>query len=153
MFLLSVHTFKFWKRKWHPILISLPGKSHGQRSLVGYSPWGHKESDTTERLHSPLKFRLRTLLPFLIHHWIVTTLFVLKKLGIYFLMLSLKLTYTLSFHLISLSPAYNNFRIGIFTSVHSVMSDSLQPHELHHARPPCPTPTPRVHPNSCQLSR
>ena len=28
----------------------LPGKSHGQRSLVGYSPWGHKESDTTERL-------------------------------------------------------------------------------------------------------
>ena len=30
---------------------SLPGKSHGQRSLVGYSPWGHKESDTTERLH------------------------------------------------------------------------------------------------------
>ena len=29
----------------------MPGKSHGQRSLVGYSPWGHKESDTTERLH------------------------------------------------------------------------------------------------------
>ena len=32
-----------------PVL--LPGKSHGQRSLVGYSPWGRKESDTTERLH------------------------------------------------------------------------------------------------------
>ena len=30
--------------------VSLPGKSHGQRSLTGYSPWGHKESDTTERL-------------------------------------------------------------------------------------------------------
>ena len=30
---------------------TLPGKSHGQRSLVGYSPWGHKESDMTERLH------------------------------------------------------------------------------------------------------
>ena len=29
----------------------LPGKSHGRRSLVGYSPWGRKESDTTERLH------------------------------------------------------------------------------------------------------
>ena len=29
----------------------LPGKSHGQRSLIGYSPWGRKESDTTERLH------------------------------------------------------------------------------------------------------
>ena len=32
-----------------PVL--LPGKSHGQRSLVGYSPWGRKESDTTEQLH------------------------------------------------------------------------------------------------------
>ena len=32
-----------------PVL--LPGKSHGQRSLVGCSPWGHEESDTTERLH------------------------------------------------------------------------------------------------------
>ena len=31
--------------------VLLPGKSHGQRSLVGYSPWGHKESDTTEQLH------------------------------------------------------------------------------------------------------
>ena len=34
----------------------LPGKSHGQKSLVGYSPWGHKESDTTERLHYPLQY-------------------------------------------------------------------------------------------------
>ena len=31
---------------------TLPGKSHGQRSLVGYSPWGRKELDMTERLHS-----------------------------------------------------------------------------------------------------
>ena len=37
------------RRQWHPIL--LPGKSHGQRSLVGCSPWGREESDTTERLH------------------------------------------------------------------------------------------------------
>ena len=36
---------------------------------------------------------------------------------------------------------------------HSVMSDSLQPHELQHARPPCPSPTPKVHPNPCPLSR
>ena len=40
-----------WRRKWHPTPVLLPGKSHGQRSLVGYSPWGRKESDTTERLH------------------------------------------------------------------------------------------------------
>ena len=35
---------------------------------------------------------------------------------------------------------------------HSVMSDSLLPHELQHARPPCPSPIPRVYPNSCSLS-
>ena len=39
------------RRKWQPTPVFLPGKSHGQRSLVGYSPWGHKESDTTERLN------------------------------------------------------------------------------------------------------
>ena len=39
-----------WRRKWQPTPVLLPGKSHGQRSVVGYSPWGHKESDTTERL-------------------------------------------------------------------------------------------------------
>ena len=37
-----------WRRKWQPIPVLLPGKSHGWRSLVGYSPWGHKESDTTK---------------------------------------------------------------------------------------------------------
>ena len=40
-----------WRRKWQPTPVFLPGKSHGQRSLVGYSPWGRKESDTTKRLH------------------------------------------------------------------------------------------------------
>ena len=40
-----------WRRKWQPTPIFLPGKYHGQRSLVGYSPWGCKESDMTERLH------------------------------------------------------------------------------------------------------
>ena len=39
-----------WRRKWQPTLVILPGKSHGQKSLVGYSPWDCKESDTTERL-------------------------------------------------------------------------------------------------------
>ena len=40
-----------WRRKWKPTLVPLPGKSHGWRSLVGYNPWGRKESDTAERLH------------------------------------------------------------------------------------------------------
>ena len=35
---------------WQPTPVFLPGESHGQRSLVGYNPWGCKESDTTERL-------------------------------------------------------------------------------------------------------
>ena len=39
-----------WRRKWQCTLVSLPRKSHGQRSLVGYSPKGLKESDTTEGL-------------------------------------------------------------------------------------------------------
>ena len=39
------------RRQWHPTPVFLPGKSHGRRSLVGFSPWGHEESDTTERLH------------------------------------------------------------------------------------------------------
>ena len=37
-----------WRRKGHPIPVFLPGESHGQRSLAGYRPWGHKESDTAE---------------------------------------------------------------------------------------------------------
>ena len=41
----------YWRRPWHPTPVLLPGKSHGQRSLVGYSPWGREESDTTEQLH------------------------------------------------------------------------------------------------------
>ena len=39
-----------WKREWQPTPLFLPGKSHGQRSLADYSPWDHKESDTTEGL-------------------------------------------------------------------------------------------------------
>ena len=40
-----------WRRQWHPTPVLLLGKSHGWRSLVGCSPWGREESDTTERLH------------------------------------------------------------------------------------------------------
>ena len=48
---LSVMYAMIWRRQWHPTPVLWPGKSHGQRSLVGYSPWGHKESDLTEQLH------------------------------------------------------------------------------------------------------
>ena len=41
----------FWRRQLQPTPVLLPGKSHGRRSLVGYSPWDHEELDMTERLH------------------------------------------------------------------------------------------------------
>ena len=47
----DVWRFREDLRKWQPTPVLLPGKSHGWRSLVGYSPWGHKESDTTEWRH------------------------------------------------------------------------------------------------------
>ena len=46
----------FRRRQWQPTPALLPGKSHGWRSLVGCSPWGHEESDTTEQL--PFHFSL-----------------------------------------------------------------------------------------------
>ena len=59
-----------------------------------------------------------------------------------------------------LQPCKNIYLLCIwhqeFSSVQfssSVVSDSLQPHELQHARPPCPSPTPRVYPNLCPLSQ
>ena len=52
-----------WRRKWQSTPVLLPGKSHGQRSLVGYSPWGCKESDTTEWLHFHFHFQST------IHQW------------------------------------------------------------------------------------
>ena len=39
------------RRQWHPTAVLLPGKSHGRRNLVGYSPRGREESDTNEQLH------------------------------------------------------------------------------------------------------
>ena len=41
----------YWRRQWQPTPVLLPGKSHEWMSLVGCSPWGRGESDTTERLH------------------------------------------------------------------------------------------------------
>ena len=39
-----------WRRKWQPTPVFLPGKSHGERCLAGYSPWGCKEMDMTKQL-------------------------------------------------------------------------------------------------------
>ena len=47
-----------WRRKWQPTWVSLPGKSRGWRSLVGCSPWGHRESDTPEHSTSACSFEM-----------------------------------------------------------------------------------------------
>ena len=52
----SIDCIVHQRRQWHPTPVLLPGKSHGWRSLVGCSAWGHEESDTTERL--PFHFSL-----------------------------------------------------------------------------------------------
>ena len=48
-----------WRRQWQPTPAFLPGKSHGQRSLIGYSPWGCRESDTTECNFSAIRNMLK----------------------------------------------------------------------------------------------
>ena len=61
----SLHNYflaHFRRRQWHPSPVLLPGKSHGQRSLVGCSAWGRQELDTTEQLH--FHFSLFTFM-----HW------------------------------------------------------------------------------------
>ena len=51
---LSISTFLHWRRKWQPTPVFFPGESHGRRSLVGCSPWGCTESDTTEATQQQL---------------------------------------------------------------------------------------------------
>ena len=47
-----------WRREWLPTPVFLPEESHGQRSLEGYSPWGHKESDMIEHTHICMRVEL-----------------------------------------------------------------------------------------------
>ena len=96
-----------WSGKWQHTSVFLPEKFHEQKSLVGYSSWGRKESDMIELVRM---------------HNVALTIFL-----------------------------YSNFSSVQFSC--SVMSNSLQPHGLQHARPPCPSPTPGDYPNSSPLSR
>ena len=56
LFIIDGISDSVWRRQWHPTSALLPGKSHGWRSLVGGSPWGRTESDTTEWLHFHFSF-------------------------------------------------------------------------------------------------
>ena len=50
-----------WRRKWQPTPVLLPAKFHGQRCLASCSPWGYKESDTTENTHTHTEGKDKTL--------------------------------------------------------------------------------------------
>ena len=168
--------FKTRRRQWHPTPVLLPGKSHGQRSLVGCSPWGHEESDTTERLHfhfslscigegngNPLQCscleNLRdggawwAAIYGVTQSWtrlkwlscsssLKTQVYLVSKLSSFIYLYIFK------------SHSCENYELFIFNSYiyfssvqfsHSVISDFLRSHESQHTRPPCPSPTPRVH--------
>ena len=63
-----------WRRDWQPTPVFLPGEFHRQRKLADYSLWGHRESDTTERLTHIYMYKL-------MHHWILmyfNKIFILK---------------------------------------------------------------------------
>ena len=62
-FIITVVLGTQWRRKWQPTPVLLSGESHEWRSLVGYSPWGCNESDTTERLH------FTHFTHFILYHW------------------------------------------------------------------------------------
>ena len=123
-----------------PVL--LPRKSHGQRSLVGCSPWGRWELDTTERLHfhfslscigegngNPLQCSCLENPRDWEAWWAAVYGVAQSRIWLKWLSSSSsKVSLCLSSDQIS----------------DSVMSDSLRPHESHHARPPCPSPTPGV---------
>ena len=182
-----------------PTPVLLPGESHGWRSLVGYSPGGHEESNTTERLHfhtlekemathsSVLAWKIPGMeepggLPSMGlhrvgHDWSNLAAAAAAFLYLPLMQSSLPNSFTVTPPLgedslvASLSP--NPITLIHFTqswlwqlptyklklsspSVQfssSVMSDSLRPHGLQHARPPCPSTTPGVYSNSRPLSR
>ena len=58
-----------WRRKWQPALVFLPGEFHGQRSLVGYRPWGHTESDTAEGLTHTHKINMHESILIWMNNW------------------------------------------------------------------------------------
>ena len=57
-----------WRRKWQPTSPSLPGKSHGHRSLAGYNPWSCKESDRPEHMLPYVTVWLQVLGRFILYH-------------------------------------------------------------------------------------
>ena len=76
---LSLFSFMHWRRKWWPTPLFLPGESQGRWSLVGCHLWGHKESDTTERLNRTELAPSRVLWSRLLHYSLLTDSFISSR--------------------------------------------------------------------------
>ena len=124
-----------------------------------HSPWGRRELDTTEHtphthtnthpvLEAPLLKRLSFPLSMVLPSF--------KKI-LWLCMWTFVSGLSILFHwsiYLSFCPYHSVFiTVSLVQFSHSVMSNSLQPHESQHARPPCPSPSPGVHPNSCPSSQ
>ena len=126
------------------------------------SPQGHKELDMTEHVHTHTHRKLNycsVLINLYITLMILNYSLIRLNVCMYFNWLR-EFEHMKHRRLFSLPVSSRNFylffKVHQFSSVQfscSVVSDSLQPHELQHTRPPCPSPTPGVHPNSCPSSR
>ena len=157
-----------WRSERLPTLVFWPGEFHGL-----YSPYGRKESDTTEQLSltSLILCTENKTLTFLCLHlpskypvwdpWHNLPSFHLLRAGDYpwsvaFPVQIIATFLRLSGQLIHLLDSGSCLTLYLISSVQfnrSVVSDSLRPHESHHARPPCPSPTLGVHPSSCGSSQ
>ena len=131
----SKFVFRFLRRKrrrqWQPTPVLLPGKSHGQRSLAGYSLWHCKELYTTEQL-THIKMTNMSFPD----NFLSISNFKLQECWLFLVFVFLYVWW---------------YRNHLFSSVQFsclVVSYSLRPHESQHARPPCPSPTHRVHSDS-----
>ena len=134
-----------WRRKWQLTLLFLPGKSHGEKSLVGYSPWGHKGLDTTEYWAHTHKWRFMTsplwsqcnsimfkntflLAAFYIHTYIYIYSIIIICLFFQYWELSV-----ISFKTIIVSFLISGLQVFLLSFSRSVMSTSLWPYGLQHA--------------------
>ena len=127
----------FRRRRWHPTPVLLSGESHGQRSVVGCSPWGREELDMTERLH--FHFSLSCIGEGNGNPLQCSCLENPRDGGAWWSAVS--------------GVAQSRTRLKRLSSSHSVVSDSVWPHGLQQARLPCPSPSPRACSYSCPLSQ
>ena len=136
-----------WRRKWQPTPVFLPGESHGQRSLAGYSPPRCKESDSTNTFTLILSCSCSLACTFnyssFLSHVCCASLCTVPPP----VSPQKKTNFTLISWFLSLCSQHQPLPCSVQFSC-SVVSNSFRSHELQHARPPCPSPTPGVHPNS-----